>query len=294
MTRWLIYIAILSSCSAKVRLQGRVEGVRVRCGTAVGDVVTCRGELEAFFAKSPDSRIAGVDEIYGTGGTELLVWTTREPGWPRASDLRVREVPCASSAEGPDCLSAIDSLWVGPARDQHAFIVPLFADGSRGQGSWSFLDVQTHDAGLPAPKVVEVPCRMNKGDPVLFEADTNAMMQIATVKETGTSASRCTFALLLYLRDHPDQRIRSIVAEDTKEGTLALLLLTGTAIDGSPRARDLVIGQMPCLPHSDCASSVIQFRELPEHASAVFTVPLALVYESGPEVVNVLVASMSK
>lgn len=86
-----------------------------------------------------------------------------------------------------------------------------------------------------------------------------------------------------------------MLTEHTNAGTLELLLLTGTtANDCSPEARDLVIGDLPCVPHDDCPSTVMQFRKLPMHASAVFTVPLANVYEAGPEVVDVLVASVSK
>jgi hypothetical protein len=295
--KYLLLVLVLYGCSSKVRLQGALKGEHVPCAKTVGaDVVGCRASLEAYFKRSPEARIAGIDAVYALGVMDLLVWTTKSTRWPRASDLSVSEVPCVRAPAGPDCLSPIDSLWIGEGRDHHAFLVPLATNSERGLGSWSFLDVQTKSPSLPPPTVVDVPCRLEKGQPYLVDFNDVGVMAAQTVemvKFTYATSSYCLPALLLFLRSNPDRFIRNVVAEDGKDGTSSLLVMMGSETDGAARARDLRISELGC-PTQDCVSLFIQSHNETHPSSTLFSVPLATTFDSGTQVAFLLVASLLK
>jgi hypothetical protein len=292
MTRWSLAFLIIWGCSSKGHLQGHLTGEQVPCGF---DNVGCRVALDAFFKSNPDVRIAGIDAVY-KHTMDLVVWTTENSGWPRANELSVSEVPCVRSADGPDCLSPIDSLWIGPARDNHAFLVPLFSERNHELGSWSFLDVQTKDASSPRPEhVVEVPCRLEKGAPWLNDPAGNGVMtatDLGPIETNEIEPTQCEPALMLYLRTNPDLHIRSVVSEDGKSGTRSLLVLTGPSSDRSPRARDLAVGSLACA-NEDCPSFFISLRNAPSLSRSLFSVPIGT-HRDSPQVSELLIVSSIK
>jgi hypothetical protein len=291
-----LILAVISGCTSKGHLQGQLKGERVPCGADLTDVAVCRSALEAFFKFSPEVRVAGIDAIYGSS-LELVVWTTESSAWPRANELTVNEVPCVRSVEGPDCLSPIDSLWIGRDRDHHAFLVPLFSESDHRLGSWSFLDVQTEERTSPHPEhVVEVPCRLEDGQVWYDDAAGKGVMaakELRTMHTTDTAPERCQPALTLFLRTNPDLHIRGIVPEDGKGGTRSLLVLTGSPDDRSPRARDLSIGGLGC-PGGDCPSVYISLRNAPSLSRSLFSFPIGTQMETSPLVADLVVVSLVK
>jgi hypothetical protein len=291
-----LILAVISGCTSKGRLQGHLHGERVPCGANLAEVAGCRAALEGYFKSTPEIRIAGIDAIYGSS-LELVVWTTESSGWPRANELTVSEVPCVRSAEGPDCLSPIDTLWIGPARDQHAFLVPLFSESDHVLGSWSFLDVQTAKASSPHPeRVIEVPCRLEDGQVWFDDAAGKGVMaakELETMHTTATAPERCQPALTLFLRANPDLHIRSIVPEDGKGGTRALLVLTGSSDEASPRARDLAIDGLGC-PGGDCPGVYMSLRNAPSLSRSLFSFPIGTHLDTGPQVADLVVVLLIK
>ena len=296
MTRWVLALIALWGCSTKAHLQGHLKGERVPCGANLAEVASCRSALENFFKSTPDVRIAGIDAIYGSS-MELVVWTTESSGWPRANELTVSEVPCVRSAEGPDCLSPIATLWIGEERDQHAFLVPLFAESDHALGSWSFLDIRTAKASWPHPeRVIEVPCRLEEGQIWYDDAAGRGVMaakELETMHTTGTAPERCQPALTLFLRTNPDLHIRSIVPEDGKGGTRSLLVLTGSPDDDLPRARDLALDGLGC-PGGDCPGIYMSLRNAPSLSRSLFSFPVGTRLDTGLEVADLVVVTLIK
>jgi len=296
MNRVVVVAALVAACSSRAHVQGRVEGHRILCGVngpAEGD---CRTELESYLQRNPDARIAGVDAVYQSG-VELVVWTTENRSWPLANDLVVRSATCVKSSVGPNCLSTIDSLWLGPDRSRHQFLVPLISKLGDRLGSWTFLDVQTRDNSLPpAQKVIEVPCRVEKGQSWFADIDGLGVMTaraLGSLQSTQTGPMYCEAALTLYLREHSDIYIRSIFAEDVDDGAESLLLLTGTANEGLYPARELSVKNLSCPGTEDCADLFISFRTM-SSPRALFGVSVSTRLDNGTPIPALLVVSATK
>lgn|GEM_PF-3784222 len=279
---------LLSGCSAKLRFQGEIEGHAVACS----DVAKCGAVLDDFFRQNPDDRIAGIDAI-SRWSVDLVIWTTNSSNWPRAKDLVVATVPCNRTAEGPDCLSPIDTLQIR-AESRHEFFVPLSAEQQGIYGSWSFLDVQTKGASKERWTVVDIPCRLEKGQTWFADIGDVGVMSaraINTMRSTQEGPTCCEPALTAYLRDHPALGIHSILAEDDAHGTKSLLLLTGESSDSLPRARNLSVAKQSCSGTENCASSFISFRKVRSPRS-LFSVAINTRLESVSPTAELLIVSV--
>jgi hypothetical protein len=290
----LLLVVLLVACSG--RHHGPV-GIRVRCDQDQGlaNANQCGEALRRFARERPNLRVSGINALYSST-TSLVVWTSEDDSAPKANDLAIDVASCATTASGADCQATIGGLLL-TARKKHVATVPVYSMRGKTGGTWDVLDVTTRSASPTNPSLVEVPCRLDKGDPFLGDIDGKGIMLAREVGSAGgvtVSPSICEQALLIYLRAHPDLRVVDIFPQDkVAEGSLfpgtgSLLVMTGA--DGVP-ARELSVQELACDVNADCVDTAIEMRGTSTFARARFGTPIAETHEAGTNVTLMLMVS---
>jgi hypothetical protein len=292
----LLLVVLLVACTG--RHHGPV-GIRVRCDRDQGlaNANQCGEALRRFAREHPTVRVSGINALYSST-TSLVVWTSDDSA-PKANDLTIDVASCATTASGADCQATIGGLLLA-ARNKHVATVPLYSMRGKTGGTWDLLNVTTRSASPTEPSLVEVPCRVDKGDPLLGDDGQGVMLASEFGRSGGVtvSPSMCEQALLIYLRAHPDLRVVDIFSQDKAvaetpmgsmfPGTGSLLVMTGA--DGVP-ARELSVRQLGCELDADCADLAIEVRGTSTFARARFGTPIAETHEAGTNVTLMLMVS---
>lgn len=311
--------AVMSCGGKKSMVQGVVTGDHITCRPAeLQGRFDCATPLRDYFHTNSDSRIAGVNVIYGEGRDELLVWKTQSESWPKASTLVVDNHECSAASPAdadPPCAREIDELVTAKPAQHHYFVAPVYGTPAAPAhpGSLSVLDVHSSatvagDAGWDSAKTELIRCRLEPGEPYmtdLGEGIAHAQQVGSALPFVSAAPSVCLPKLINYLRDHRNERISGIVALDGVEmqhdagremhdapGTIALMIFVGAA--PWPTAESLSATDLPCTD-AMCAVHFADARaKLDRSARVLFTTPIADALHEHPSVGRLLTISIAQ